>query len=196
MKREIIKSDMTIHEFAAFYRVSVKKLRQMQFNGHANFGISGSQSDTIVRMRSRLKRGQSLTVENLIMLANGVVQYEELDAYARRARKQVNALGPIAVDALPVDRRSWINGSAIKDGMACKLLSEWIASVIPEAGCDYHYIAVRIMWNIPDQNFKAVYAVVARAVMNCRHASALDGMSETINGRTKFFKKSPLIYDL
>jgi hypothetical protein len=90
-------------------------------------------------------------------------------AYSAAGHKQIKALGDVIGQALPASNAAaLIYGASISDADSLGKLAQWAQSVIPAKGCGYHYLAVRMLFNVPETRFKESYSQIARAIVNLR----------------------------
>ena len=164
----------TIHELADEFRISVRKITMLQKAGYLTAEPGKRESNA--QARYYLKRGKMLTVQQLLDLARNPAKLEALDDLKAKAKGQVASMGDYASEALPAERAyNLIYGAFTADGESLAWLSDWLQRTIPPGGCGYHYIAMRMLWNVPAPKFKEAYAFIARAIINLRrHAGISD----------------------
>lgn len=187
---------MSIYEMNEKYGASIRTLKRMEKDGVFGDGVRIKPNREIDKICYRLKKDQQLTVENLVHLAKGMIDFSKLDPYSAKAKKQVKALGDIGATAFPEADIWLIANASLKKDEAVKSFAEWIAKTIPDGGCGYHYIAVRALWNCPDTQFKFNYARIARAIVAARKSEILIGRATNTANHMTFSAKKCLTFDL
>lgn len=191
---------MNIYEFADKYNLSVKKVKQIAADGALN--LNPGKREVPSQMRYYLKKGRTLTAEHMLMLVRNPELFDILEEYEGAARKQIRALGNIPADAIAEDQAAtWIYAAMISDELMLPRVADWLAPVIPADGCGYHYVAVRMLYNVPSHRFKEAYSQVARACLSLRRCLELRGQilpqpDKSENQGMRFFRKPENIFDL
>lgn len=167
---------MNAHELAEKYKLPVRKLLRMEKDGFLNTVPTDPRP---ARMRVYLSSGRPLSVEQLIELKRDEKLLAKIGRkYVDRAEAQLEALGDIEQDAIPADvAANWVYGAGIGDPSVIHHVAEWLKATIPVEGCGYHYVAVRMMWNVPGPRWGHTYSFLARAIINLRAMPTLDGWS-------------------
>ena len=180
---------LTIKEFAEKYKIRVSKLRAIERDKLITFRPhEDSPIETII---IQLKKNNHLTAANLRHLILHPESLLELGDYRRSAKACLKRMGDVQGQAIAADQSPHIliDQAAAGDPIAVSKLARWIASIIPVDGCGYHYIAVRALLNVPDHAFDLAYRSFVRAMTKARKDPELEGMSETENRATRFFRK-------
>ena len=181
--------NLTMRQFSDKYRIPMTKCRRAERDGNLVFHVSTEKAlEDIARYANK---GALLTAGHLRYLVLNPQKVNELDKSVAYVKSQIAALGNVVGEALTLDQFpvAKITNCAAGDPGSIQALAEWMASVIPPAGCSYHYIAVRALLNVSDDMFEPVYKAIGRAFSKARKHPALDGMSETVNRATRFFQK-------
>jgi hypothetical protein len=183
---------LSIFDISDKWGISLRKLRAMELAG--DIILNGSQSPKQSReMRYYLAKNKPLPVGHCVQLAQDPNLFLSLGDHARKARRQIFALGDIAGEALPASAAGMLVFAGKNQPQEVAELARWIARAIPAQGCGYHYIGARMLYNVPKLHFAAVYKLLPRAVLNARNHSELQGMIGSDKSGMRF---SPRQFDL
>lgn len=164
----------SIHELSDEFRISVRKLGLLQKAGYL-VAVPGKRED-MAQLRYYLKKGKPLPTAQLLDLARDPAKLESIGDFEKRARGQLKELGDYVGEALPAERAyNLIYGSFTADRESLDWLRDWLGRIVPAGGCGYHYIAMRMLWNVPEPKFKEAYAFIARAIVNLRRHAGITG---------------------
>ena len=191
---------MNVHEIADKFGLPVKKLQRME---KAGLLVTTPGDERPHKMKGYLASNRPLSVAQLLDLMREPALFDQLGklgTYEAKARAQVDELGDVAADALSVEvAANLIYGGAIADGDSLRTLESWLHAVIPAKGCSYHYVAARMLYNVPGGRFAVSYRYLPRAILNLRNLPSLAGWSsrdEGVNAPTKFHRPANLVLDL
>jgi hypothetical protein len=179
----------TIYQISKEYKIPLKKVKEMFEAGCLNaLTASNPFEDIVISLR---KANQLSSYHRTLLLRNPTwlkLMGEDLVWFAKNNLKP---LGDAIGESLPLDAipHALIDGAATNDENRISQFARWIASVIPEKGCDYHYVAVRALLNVPEHLLEFTAQRVSRAIAKARQDPALEGMSATENRVTQFFQK-------
>lgn len=169
---------MNLVEISDKYGIPVKKLARLEKDG---FLVASKTDSRPAQMKIYLQSGRPLAVHQLIDLIRepGLIPLiGKTSTYRDMAASIVESLGNVEASALPVETAAnIIYGAAILDPDMTARLVEWLRGVIPAKGCSYHYLAVRMMFNVPGARWKETYRYLPRAMTTIRNHPLLEGWS-------------------
>lgn len=191
---------MNVHEIADEYGLPIKKLQRL---AKAGLLVTTPGDDRPHKMRSYLASNRHLSVAQLLDLMREPALFDQLGklgTYEAKARKQLKALGDVKAGAIPTETAAnLIYGAAIAELDSLEKLASWIKSTVPPGGCSYHYLAARMLFNVPGGRFAVSYNFLQRAILNLRNMPALAGWSSKgsePNAPTKFHRPTETVLDL
>lgn len=184
---------MNVHEIAEKYNLPIRKLKKLEADGLL---VTTAGDSRPIKMRAYLSSNRPLSVVQLIDLkrdSSGAL-LARLGGYRIRAEELLAEVGDIASGAHPGGTAtSRLYGAAILERPALDALAEWLRETIPPQGCSYHYIATRLLWNVPADQLPRAYKFLPRALINLRALPELAGWSTKEKGEgTRFIRPKPL----
>jgi hypothetical protein len=120
----------SIHEFCAEFHISLAKGRRMEKRGWLRVDGNATPIDEI---RMALKRGQKLTVAQLVELIENPAGLLELGKYASKAEEQLSALGDPRSQVAPKEVAANILEAFQNQSEAVEIVATWVRSIIPTA---------------------------------------------------------------
>lgn len=184
----------TIKELASRFKVAAGALKKLHLAGHlVNVTV---EDDRAGQMRRYLGSRRPLSVEMLLALLREPDLCGELTVYESQARHILAGIGDPALGALPAEDWSDIIAASQNDADGLSAMVDWLQSIIPAAGCGYHWVGVRAMWHCRPDKFKQVYNRLPRALINARANPRMAGWSDASDGTTRFMRPTKLEYDL
>lgn len=176
----------TFKELALRFKVAAITLKKIHKAGHlVNVTI---EDERITQMRRYLSAKRPLSVAMLLQLLREPALITDLGVYERQGRAILLGIGDPRLGALKTNPWLHIMGASMSEDRSLGVLLDWLQATIPQAGCNYHWIAVRAMWEVPQEKFKAVYARLPRALLNARAHPRLAGWSDADDGVTQFYR--------
>lgn len=187
----------TIAELSQAHKIPVRHLRKLADLRLLNCEIE--KPKPLDEILATLKKGNPLSAFQLLSLIREPGRLNGLPLeYSDAAKIQIRLLGDIERDAFNPERgaHNIITEASAGDPVALREFGEWLASVIPEDGCGYSYLAVRALASVDARFLELVKSRVSKAVLKARSHPALAGMSETENRKTRFFRRAVENFDL
>ena len=91
--------------------------------------------------------------------------------------------------------------AAFKSDYGITNIVNWLRPLLndfPAGKCCHHaYIAVRLLWNVPEEHFDHVQSKMVSGLRQCRRRGPLEGYFSTDkNGRTIYHRKIERVLDL
>lgn len=185
---------MNIEELAKSYNISITKVQRLYRDGWLR-GVSNSNVE-IRKMKQYLMNKRPLSTAMCISLLRDNSLLEELGGVMQKAVVQLSHIGNPDDGALPADKWGDIVGASINDIDSLNSIADWLLQAIPSSGCNYHYIAVRLLWNVPQERLAQVYSRIPRCLINVRAIPRLAGCSDRADGPTKFYRPETKNFDL
>jgi hypothetical protein len=162
----------SIHEFCAEFNITVGKARRMEKRGWLRVDGNATPIDEI---RMALKRGQKLTVAQLVELIENPAGILELGKHAGKAEEQVDALGDPRSQVAPKEVAANILEAFQNQTDAVEIIAKWVRSIIPAQPVGHAFVAVRLLLGVPDNIRKYDVPHMQRVLMNCRAHPILAG---------------------
>lgn len=183
---------MNVYEIATKYRISLKKIRQMDKDGILRTSGDMGAADPI---RATLAKGNPLPALQLVELVENPAILVELGQYLDSAERQLDAIGNPQHSAAPRDVAAVVEPAALGDGEAIAALIAWLQTIIPaNRAVGHSYIATRLILGMPENLRKSLAKRINRSLLNCRKVSAFAGYWQTVEGvtqnRTVYQKKA------
>lgn len=172
----------SIHEFSAEFHISLAKARRMEKRGWLRIDANATPVDEI---RIALKRGQRLTVAQLVELIENPAGLLELGKHAGKAEEQLHALGDPKSQVAPKEVAANILEAFQNQSEAVEIIAKWVRSIIPTHPVGHAFVAVRLLLGVPENIRKYDVAHMQRALMNCRQHPALAGLWRTEREKTR-----------
>jgi len=177
---------MDIHEIHDASGIGIRSLRKLEKLGVLKVSKSSAHPE-LSRIRAALRRGNPLTAYQLVTLYRYPAMLEQVgDARAKtRAEIAVEALGDVKGEACPWSIAADIPGAAIKEKEAIRSLATWIVRHIDAHAADYErgqfhaYLAVRLLYEVPENLMQQNYPVLAPALLQIRKHPVMWGYSAT-----------------
>lgn len=157
---------MNIYEIAAAQNVHVGKVRKILQAAKIPYTEpSGAASS----LRYGLSRNHQLTAVQMLMLLEDARLFRALGKYETLARTQIFWLGDVQPDAAPPTVTAYIADAAGGDDQAATIIASWIKRVLPDRPVSHHWIAVRLLFNLPPNLRKAASTQLSLALRNVRN---------------------------
>jgi hypothetical protein len=172
----------SIHEFCSEFHITLGKARRMEKRGWLRVDSNATPIDEI---RMALKRGQKLTVAQLVELIERPAGILELGKYASKAEEQLAALRDPKSQVAPKIVAANVLEAFQNDPQAVEIVARWLASIIPAAPVGHAYLATRLLLGVPENIRKYDVPHMQRVLMNCRQHPALKGLWRTEREKTR-----------
>lgn len=166
----------SVHEFCSEFHISLAKARRMEKRGWLRVDANATPVDEI---RMALKRGQKLTVAQLVELIENPAGILELGKYADRAEAQLAALKDPRTQVAPKEVAANVLEAFQNQPAGVEIVARWLASIIPEHPVGHAYLAVRLLLGVPENIRKFDVPHMQRALMNCRAHPSMAGLWRT-----------------
>ena len=101
---------MNIYEFCEEYRISIGKARKMETAGVLR--LDPGESEHGAEIRQQLRKGQPLTVAQLLAIIEDPSVLRELGRYREKAESQLAALGDVEGEAAHREVAAYITDAA------------------------------------------------------------------------------------
>lgn len=168
----------SVHEFCSEFHISLAKARRMEKRGWLRIDSNTTPVDEI---RMALKRGQKLTVAQLVELIESPAGILELGKYASKAEEQLTALKDPRGQVAPKEVAANILEAFQNQGPAVDIVARWLASIIPAAPVGHAYLATRLLLGVPENIRKYDVPHMQRVLMNCRAHPSMAGLWSTVS---------------
>lgn len=182
---------MNFLEFCDRFHISQRKARLMLKADVLR--LDETTSETAIKIRGLLAKGQSLTAAQLCELVEAPGLLLDLGRYAGAAQDQVEALGDARGEAAPKYIVAYIGDAAKKDPQAVAILIDWFKLIIPARPVPHNYLAVRLLLGLAPNVRAFDVPRVPRALRECRRHADFAGWwhSDQQSGRSKTFYSQP-----
>lgn len=161
---------MNIHELSSRTNISLSNLRKLE---RLKVLKVDAESALAPALRWHLGRNQHMTVTQLLDVLAAPDILDDLGRYAEQARAQIAELG--AVMPAPRDVTAAIYDAGKGDTENVEIIASWLRSVLPREPVSYHWIAVRLLFGLPD-TLKTQYAKRLNLVLaNARKLDSFAG---------------------
>lgn len=157
---------MNIYEFSEKFRISLRKARKMDKAGVLR--LDSGESEHGAEIRLQLRKGQPLTVAQLLYIIEDPAIMSELWPYDEKAKNQLAALGNVNDEAAPREVAAHITEAARGDDEAIGVLIGGMKEIIPIEPVPHHWIAVRLLMGLPSNIRGYDVPLIRRALLNCR----------------------------
>lgn len=167
----------SIHEFCSEFHISLSKARRMEKRGWLRIDSATTPVDEI---RMALKRGQKLTVAQLVELIERPAGILELGKYAAKAEEQLTALD----EPRPAPREVAANilEAFQNQPEAVEIIVDWMAAIIPAKPVGHAYLATRLLLGVPENIRHYDVPHMQRVLMNCRAHPKMAGLWSSVAG--------------
>lgn len=187
----------SIHEFASEFHISLGKAKRMEKKGWLRIDSATTPVDEI---RMALKRGQRLTVAQLVELVERPAGLLELGKYAPKAEEQLAALQDPKTQAAPREVAANVLEAFQNQSEAVEIIARWLASIIPARAVNHAYLATRLLLGVPENIRHFDVPHMQRVLMNCRAHPAMAGLCASVEGpsgrKTTIYQKNLAPLDL
>ncbi|MCT2400600.1 hypothetical protein [Novosphingobium mangrovi (ex Huang et al. 2023)] len=157
---------MNIYEFCEQFRVPLGKARKMEKAGVLI--LDSGESEYAAEIRLQLRKGQPLTVLQILHIIEDRGILSELWQYTEKAKGQFEALGNFNEEAAPKEVAYRIRDAAHRDDAAISVMVGWLMEAIPDEPVRHHWLAVRLLLGIPASVRKLEVPYIRSALLNCR----------------------------
>lgn len=130
-------------------------------------------------IRSRLRKGQPLTVSQFLAMIEDPSILAVLGHYREKAERQLAALGNVGGEAAPLEVAAYISDAARRDIEAIRILVIWLKQIIPAEPVTHHWIAVRLLLGVPPKARKFDEPRIKDAMSWCRRSRDFKGWWRT-----------------
>lgn len=182
---------MNIHELSSRTNISLSNLRKLE---RLKVLRIDKESELAPMLRWHLARNQHMTVAQLLDVLAAPAVVGELGRYADRARAQLAEIG--VVSAAPPEVTAAIYDAGKSDEASAEIIAAWLRDILPVEPVSYYWIAVRLLYGLPD-TLKTQYAKRLNvALANVRKLDSFAGwFSFEKNGERRTVKyHKPLAY--
>ena len=187
---------MNIYEFCEKYRITMRKAKRLEKDGWLTFGEVDDLG--VMEIRHRLRSGNLLSVSHLMQLADNPAWVPMLGAYAGKAREQLAALGDWRNEPAPIEAAAAIAEASKGNPEAVHVVCDWLRQVIPAHPVTHSYVAIRLLFGVPEsiRHFEAPR--IAMVFTNCRRSESLAGWwrVEPQGSRKVTLYQRPVAHDL
>lgn len=190
--------NLSTHELAAKYNVSVKLIRRMIQGGDLQ---RQGKDDPAAEIRARLSNDDvQLSVEQLLGLLGDRRIIHDLGRRKDRAREQLGLLGDVRGSAAPPHVTACIRDAARGDPESVTIIMAWIKTVLPPRGVvRYQWVGVRLLIGRWPNLRKSDFNYLARAMDHvCAHPDFKEWWSKITVGsqNPRVFHRPKLKFDL
>lgn len=188
---------MNIYEFCEKYRISLRKARKMDKAGVLR--LDAGESEHGAEIRLQLRKGQPLTVAQLIYIIEEPAIISELWPYDEKAKNQLAALGNVNDEAAPREVAAYITEAARGDEEAVGVVMDWAKEAIGPEPTNHHGLAVRLLMGIPANIRGYDVPSIRRALLNCRKSPDFKGwwrVEKRGSRRVTLYQRPEMTFDL
>jgi len=188
---------MNIYEFCEEFRIPIRKARKMQEAGVLRLDLGESKHGSAIRMQ--LRRGQHLTVSQLLVIIENPSILRELGHYREKAERQIAELGDFRSEVAPREVAAYISDAARQDDAALVILIGWMKEFAPSKPVTHYWFAVRLLMGIPANIRGYDIPRIGGALLNCRKHKNFAGWWRVENigsRRVTFYRRPQELYDL
>lgn len=136
---------MNIHELSSRTNISLSNLRKLERLGVLTVD---AEPELAPALRFHLGRHAQLSVAQILDILAAPDVLEDLGRYAIPVRAQIAALGN--VKAAPREVTAAIFDAGKGDPEACEIIGTWLRDVLPADPVSYYWIAVRLLYGLPE----------------------------------------------
>jgi hypothetical protein len=188
-----------IYEINLKTGISLKKLRSMKKQGFLSVTIPKNPETS--KMLWTLRKGNRLTVLDLVALIENRDSVGELGSYASLAQKQLEALGDAQGEAADLSIVNVIDQASQNKDEWLDVLEQWMKKVIPpNRDVPHHYIAVRAVLGMPQYHRGSAGWQVPKAILNVRDRHSFAGWytvkATSYAHKATFYHRPKLAFDL
>lgn len=185
---------MNIYEIHEKSNVSLRTLRKLEKLGFLKVGRTEGD-ETLLKLTLNLRKGNPLTPRELLGLYKNPGWLESLGKHAAAGDAWLEMLGDAKRDACPWSIAAEIPGAAAGEADAIAALAKWLSQHIETSSAYeeprvYAYVAVRLLYNIPDNLLKMNFPVLGAAMLKIRKHPAMIGKSFVDDDRRTKFRKA------
>ena len=176
---------MTIYEISQKFDVSLRTLKKLQ---KAGVLLADICSDKIEHILDNLKRGNALSVSQLISLIEDKTLINSLsDTYKAKVNSQIMDLGDYRKDSAQIEVYAYLSECAQGDKEAAKIIVKWIKSILPFDDVVVHsWLAVRAVINIPEPSRQSAIAKIPWAFTNIRKLPEFTNCFKLVGKKTYY----------
>lgn len=181
----------TIHNRS---KVSLRTLRKLEGMGYLK--VDKQANPDLARVQANLRKGNPLTVEQLVLLQRNPDWLRQLGEYEDYARDRIDELGDTLEEAMPWKISSRLLDAAAKDAEAIEMCARWLCQHIDTSpayahpGRPYAYVAVRMLADVPDNLLRVNIPIINGAITQIRKHPAMLGRSYLNDQRRTYFVKA------
>jgi hypothetical protein len=183
---------MNLFEYCERYHISVAKARRQMKDGVLR--LDREENEQAAQMRFYLGRGQHLTLAHMVALLENSSILLDLGRYEERAEAQLAELGDVKGAAAPREVAAHITDARSgKEPESIAILVAWLRSVIPTHPVSHYWVALRLLWGLPENIRKYDVPRVPLALLQCRKHPDLAGWWRVVEsrGRTQTIYQRP-----
>lgn len=179
---------MNIYEMSQRTNISVSKLKKLQ---RLDVLKVDPENPVAALLRFHLARNQQLTAAHTLALLAAPEILDQLGKYTDRAKAQLAAIG--SVTAAPRNVTAAIFEAGRGDAGEAETLAAWLRDVLPREAVPYHWVAVRLLYGLPDTLKKQYAKRLNIALANVRKLESFAGYwtPEEIGVRNKIIYHQP-----
>lgn len=175
---------MDIFQLSEEFKIPVAKLKRMQRRGF--LPTIEETFDIVQQAKLYLNNKRPLSTAMLIEFSRKPSLLKSFTgAASTRVHDALDEIGDPNNGAFHGPSTEII-GASMNEPESVRNVTNWLLRSIPPSGCGYHYLAVRLLWHVPQERFAQSYARCARAILNARAMPQMIGRSVTENGTTRF----------
>lgn len=188
-----------IYEINLNTGISIKKLKSMHRRGYLK--TTNSDNPEIAKMQHTLRKGNRLSVLDLLRLIENPDLVFDLGSYTFTAREQVESLGDAKIEAAKPAIAGVVDLASRDRPAEVEALEQWMKRVIPpDREVPHHYLAVRAVLGVSIHSRRYIAGRVARAFQNVRGKSSFSSWftlrSTSYARNATFYHRPKLEFDL
>lgn len=181
---------MNIHKIAEKSRVPLKHLRRLEKLGVLK--VDKNTDEMPDKIRLAIQRGNALSAEQCLYLLKRDDWQDEFPEFVERAENQIDCLGDPSKSAAPWGAVAmYVADVSAKNTKATETVALWLVHCIntmQSAQCDHTYLAVRLLWNVPEIVVPMMAKALHHCMWNCRKSEILSGYWRSEGGKTVYHK--------
>lgn len=184
---------LTLKEISLKSGVGVHSLRKLVKTGFLKAMDEDPQATAI---RNMLAKQRPLSVSHLVAIMTEPALVEMLGRYGAEAQAQVARLGRVYDSAAPREISALIDDAANNRADAVAALGGWLRVSIPEHDVSHAWLAIRLIWNSPENLRAEDIKRVPLALINVRPEIPGYWRVDKLDGRTQTIYRCPKFIDL
>jgi hypothetical protein len=162
--------------------------------------VDQEENELVANMRYYLRRGQHLTLLQLLALLEDRSILDHLGRYECEAERQLDEIGDAVGQVAPLFVRACMHDASTGKGQnQAEHIIAWLKSVIPADPVSHYFVASRLVLGYPAARRASGYKEVAQALLQIRKHESFNGWwfkKQNYGRNCTFYARPPTTYDL